>query len=240
MVSSARISSTDRNPSGSRCVHASRWGNVFEPEPSIRYGAQGERTAGEPDHRYVDRLSGATDRLADEGQGALDVTRRRAPEVAPTLQGGLDERSALRERNGSPEHFERQQDVGEDDRRINPQLGNGHRGHRGRSLGGSAQLEEAETLADRPVAGQVPSGLAEDPYRVTFCGPPTEHFEEDRVHLRKPSLHLSPTSAAGPYLPESTAFRGCSLLVVLLVRLRRCAAASLASSGTSGLSRRSR
>ena len=76
----------------------------------------------------------------------------------------VDDRAfALGEFELEAQGLEDQQDVGEEDRGVDPQAFGGGDGDLGGQLGALAELQERDAGADVPVFGHVPAGLPHQP-----------------------------------------------------------------------------
>src|SRR4030095_1456779 len=71
----------------------------------------------------------------------------------------------LGELQADAERLEDEQDVGEDDRGVDPELLDGHHRHLGGGIGRLAELEEPELLADGAILRLVASRLPHEPHR---------------------------------------------------------------------------
>ena len=88
----------------------------------------------------------------------------------PHLGGGPDRvlhhrPDRLLDLEWDPHPFQRQHDVGEEHGRVHPQQSDRHAGDLRRQLGIAHELHEAQLLAQGPIAGQGPAGLAHEPDR---------------------------------------------------------------------------
>jgi hypothetical protein len=131
-----------------------------------------ERSAAEADQRHASAqsLAGAAHGVVDEGQRLVGVVRGEAGNVVRRLHGPSHHRSvAAAELDAGAERLEHQQDIGEDDRRVDPQPLDGGDGHLGRGLRVVAELEEAEALAYGAVLGHVTARLPHEPDRRERC-----------------------------------------------------------------------
>ena len=130
-------------------------------------GGEGEGRAGEADQRDRRRQRGP--RPSD---GFGDVCERaglhlaQAVDVGPGAHGVPDRGTvAARELEPRAHRLEDEQDVGEDDGRVDAEPHGRLDRHRGGEVRRAAQLQEARLLADRPVLGQVAARLPHEPDR---------------------------------------------------------------------------
>ena len=164
---------TSASSSQKRC-HAAGWpyisalvcAKLFEWPPSIAYdasvnGAPAKPISGTrpPSSRLIWRIASSTCASASRGSN-----RRTRVEVGLGAQRVLDRRPfALDEVERDAHRLERQQQIGEQDRRVD--LDAAHRLQRdfGREIGRSAELEQRIALAQRAVLAHVAAGLAHEP-----------------------------------------------------------------------------
>ena len=97
---------------------------------------------------------------------------------------------ALDEGKLAAERMRHQQDVGEEDRGIEPEATHRLQRHLGRELGGIAEVEEAPgPRPDRPVLGQVAAGLPHQPDRRHRQGLAAQRPHQRPVVPRHRSAH---------------------------------------------------
>ena len=111
------------------------------------------------------------------------MTRTRC-QVGGAAHRVVDDRPALGGEVKADAHaFERQQDIGEHDGRVELETPQRLQRDLGGHLGPTAHLDERELLADGAVLGQVAPRLAHDPYGCGVDGPAEAGFEESHTHL---------------------------------------------------------
>ena len=135
-------------------------------------------------------------RIADSTYGSDSsgsMTRRRS--ICCAIGDGLVDHGALalRELERRAHRLERQQDVREEDRRVDPEAQRLQRDLHGQ-LRRLAELEQRARLAQLAVLGHVAPGLPHEPHGRSLDGLAPAGAQEEVVHEGK-------TSSAGPQPP---------------------------------------
>ena len=161
-------------------------------------GERGTREADDPGPAVElapdepDRVEGERDRAGVERQKRVDRGGRADRLVDDRPDLGLDPQA-------DAHRLEGQHDVGEHDRRIDPQLVDRHEGHLGAQLGCLGQLEDAVALAQGPIGREAPARLAHEPDRGGIDRLEPAGSDEPVVHAvtARPGGGRSRRSAAG-------------------------------------------
>ena len=130
-------------------------------------GRDRERGAGEADQRHTatQRAGHRPHGLEHEGHGVFDVDRWQRVYVGRRAHGTVDHRAfTLGELEPHAERLGDQQDVGEQDRGVDPETLHRLERDLGGSLGIAAQLEEGVARAQGTVFRQIAAGLAHEPH----------------------------------------------------------------------------
>ena len=125
-----------------------------------------ERRARKADQRHLpaQRALHAAHGLEHERHRGLDVDAVEPRDRGLAAEGAMDDRAlSLRELEPDAERLDDQQDVGEEDRRVDAQPRDGLERDLGRRLGVASELEEPVPLAHRAVFRQVAPGLPHEP-----------------------------------------------------------------------------
>ena len=158
-----------RVPGGRLAVHQPlRLEEVLRGMPFDQIGRHRKGPAGEADqgHPAGQRLPGQPHGLKDEGDALQRIHHRQAVHVRRGAHRVADHRPfAPDELQSHAQRLCQEQDVGENDRRIDPEAVHRQHRHLGCGLGRLAEVEEAEPFADRPVFGEVAAGLPHQPRR---------------------------------------------------------------------------
>ena len=128
----------------------------------------GERTAGEADDSLVavELLTDEADGLQHEGHRLLRLGHAEPLDVGQAGDRlGHDRPDAVDEVDVDSHADDREHDVGEHHGRVHAEAMDWLQRHLGAELGLPTHLEEAVTLADLPILGQRPPGLAHEPDR---------------------------------------------------------------------------
>ena len=158
-----------RAPRGRLAVHERlRLEEVLRGMPFDQIGRDRKGPAGEADqgHPAGQRLPGQPHGLEDERDARQRVDHRQPVHVRRPAHRAADHRPfALDELQPHAQRLCGKQDVGENDRRVDPEAVHRQHRHLGCGLGRLAEVEEAEPFADRPVFGEVAAGLPHQPHR---------------------------------------------------------------------------
>ena len=132
---------------------------------------QGEGRAGEPDDRNGRRRPDETDALEDGGDGRRERKGVERGHLDLVADGLVDARTpTLFQVEGDADTLQGKHDVGEEDRRVHPELLDGPERHLGHQLRMPADLQQGVSLPQRAVFGLRPSGLAHEPHRRAIHG----------------------------------------------------------------------
>ena len=144
----------------------------------------GERCAREADERDVrgQRALHQPHGFEHEADRARDVHGGQARDVGLAAHGTVDHRPlALGELEPHAERLDDQQDIGEEDRRVDAEPLDRLQRDLGRRLRRLGELEERVTRAQRAVLRQVASGLAHEPHRGEGRRPAARGEQQRRV-----------------------------------------------------------
>src|SRR5205809_276128 len=145
----------ERRSGSSAAVPGPKW-MTGAPGVSARIRA---RMCGRPNVRH------APGRLEDERHRGVDVDPREVVDLSLAAQGAPDDGPlATRELEPDVERLDDQEDVGEQDRRVDAQTVDGLERDLRRRLRVPAELEKPEPLPHRTVLGQVTACLAHQPH----------------------------------------------------------------------------
>jgi hypothetical protein len=174
-----------------------------------RVAGDGERPADEADQRHAPREPGVdgADAVEDVRQVLLRLRDPERVDVGARADRVGDLRAAvplallpLLEREVEPHRREVDEDVREEDRRVEADLVDRRDRHLGDQLGRAAELEEPDLLADGAVARLVAAGLAHHPDGEAVDGLAAAGAEEAGV--------LDGHGGVAIYLPSPPAGRG--------------------------------
>ena len=124
--------------------------------------------AREPDQRHAveERFLDESHRLEHERHRLFDVDAREATHILRAPHGTMDARAiALGELESDAQRLEHEQDVGEQDRRVDPEPLDGLERHLRRRVRVLAELEEAMAGTHGAVFRHVAPRLTHEPYR---------------------------------------------------------------------------
>src|SRR2546425_1775779 len=171
-----------------RLVHETLRVQVVARRPSLdQVRGDGERRAREADegHAAAQRANNLPHRLEDEWYPAGHVDGLEAADVHLLPDGARDDRPlASRELQADAERLHDQQDVGEEDRRVDPEAPDGLQRHLRGRLRVAAQLEEAVPRPHRSVFWQIAPGLAHEPHRRVGSRFAARRAEESTIRGR--------------------------------------------------------
>src|SRR6266508_3198659 len=166
-------------------------------------GSQREGRAGKPNERHAaaKRLLDLADRLQHVRETFARLEPVDALEVAFTTERILDGRTfAAAEVERDAHRFEREQQIREQNSRVDFDAPHWLQRHFGREVRGSAQVEEGIAFAKAPVFAHVPAGLPHEPDRRRINRLPPARFQKSAsrvvqwVTLRR--LRASPTRSS--------------------------------------------
>ena len=169
--------------------------------PSLdQVGRQRERSAGEPDERDRAPFAHEPDRLEEGRHPLLGVEGPQALHVARGRDRLEDDGAdALADLEREAQALERQRDVGEQDRRVDPQPLDRLERHLGAEIGDAGDLQEAVPLPHRAVLGERAARLAHEPHRrpVDGLGPAGLQEPERAIARVSPDgvAHVPPSDA---------------------------------------------
>ena len=157
-----------------------------------------ERRPREADERHLlaERLPGEPHRLEHVAERIGDVDSGQAPHVLRAPHGAVDTRAVTsRELEADAERLEHEQDVGEEDGRVDAQPLDGLERHLRGGVGRLAQLEEPAAGAQRPVLRHVPPRLPHQPHGRERRRPAEARLEKWRGKGHRDSSLSSATGA---------------------------------------------
>ena len=148
-------------------VHQPLGVEVITRRPALDdVGRDRERRAREADERHfsAERLLHSPHRLEHERHRGVDVDRAEPSDLRLAANGTMDDGPfALRELEADTERLDDQEDVGEEDRRVDAEAVDGLQRDFGRRLRVPGKLEESVPLAHRPILRQIAAGLPHEP-----------------------------------------------------------------------------
>ena len=147
---------------------------------------EGERRAGEADERHLQLALEELDGLEHVAEALLRLDDAELVDLRARVAMGswMTGPSPLANSNGAPIGSSGQEDVGEEDRRVDAEHERLERDLSG-ELGRLAELEQRVLLAQRAVLGHVAAGLAHEPDGRRVDGLAAAGAEEAIVHGRR-------------------------------------------------------